>query len=120
MERDLRQRTSNAFPKEYVDFHPEISDFDGLVKGHPDFMWEGNPGDFKSVLKDEYLPQGRLPRRVYWQMQAYMLYSKKQSALVIYESKESGLISDYFIRANDAIMIEIDINFQILVKRIKS
>lgn len=117
MERDLRMRAKSAFPKEFEEFHPELSAFDGLVKGHPDFLWEGNPGDFKSVLLDEYLPKTKLPRKVYWQMQAYMFYAKKHSSLVIYESRESGQIVDYFVRENPSIQKEIDINFRILVKR---
>lgn len=117
MERDLRVRAKSAFPNEFEEFHPEISAFGGLVKGHPDFMWEGDPGDFKSVPLDEHLPQNKLPRRVYWQMQAYMLYTKKQRSLVIYESKETGRILDWFVRENKSIQNEIDTNFKILVKR---
>src|SRR5688572_27116849 len=76
MERDLLARIRAVFEFTGGPFAPggEIVAFDGLVKGHPDFRFEGNPSDCKSVPLDEHLPEGKLPRRVYQQMQGYLLY----------------------------------------------
>ncbi|WP_256013184.1 hypothetical protein [Desertivirga xinjiangensis] len=100
MEKDLLNRIQAVYgPRVKVDI--ELSAFDGLVKGHPDFTFDDYPGDCKSVLLDEWLPKdGKLPKKVYWQMQSYMKYAKKDKALVIYESRESGLIIDIWIKQN--------------------
>lgn len=78
------------------------------IKGHPDFGFEGYPADCKSVPLDEHFPSnGKLPRKVYWQMQAYMRFSETQKALVIYESRETGSIRHYWIRENASIQRQI-------------
>lgn len=119
MEADLKKRMRAAFPTSYAEC-PEISAFNGLVKGHPDFTFDSNPADFKSVTLDEYLPKVKLPRKVYWQMQGYMLYSNTNRALVIYESRESGKIIDWWLVPNKSIQEEIHTNFTILTNRIKN
>ena len=43
MEEDLVMRIQKAFP-EQLGFGGEITAFDGLVKGHPDFSFEDDPG----------------------------------------------------------------------------
>lgn len=119
MEFDLLQRLSGAFPGRISGFN-EISAYNGLVKGHPDFSFDDYPGDCKSVLKDEWIPEpGKLPRKVYWQMQGYMLYSKKSIALVIYESRESGYIKVFWIDSNYWIFDKIDKKMRNVVKTIK-
>ena len=50
MEADLRARMKLAFGSDRVGPSFEISAFDGLVKGHPDFSFDTYPGDCKSVL----------------------------------------------------------------------
>jgi len=111
MERDLIERVKQVFSFTGGPYSAggEIVAFDGLVKGHPDFCFEGHPADCKSVPEDKHLPDPyKLPRRVYMQMQGYMHYGQHDRALVIYESRESGLINDYWIRANLAVQQEID------------
>jgi len=117
MERDLKERISKVFPDQ-VKFGIEIEAFQGMVLGHPDFFFAGYPADCKSVPLDEHLPGGKLPRRVYWQMQAYMKYSLKSQALVIYESRETGRIMHYWIRENLAIQAEINHKLQRVVEAI--
>ena len=64
MEDDLIGRMSDTFGFRVHPFN-EISAYDGIVKGHPDFGFEGDPGDCKSVLMDDWVPEkGRLPRKV--------------------------------------------------------
>src|SRR5690606_15401377 len=99
-----------VFPGQAVAPFPEIRMQWGLVSiaGHPDLSFNGYPADCKSVPLDEHLPKdGKLPRKVYWQMQAYMFYTQKDRALVIYESRETGLIRHYWIRANLSIQRQI-------------
>lgn len=118
MENDLVKRLIQIFGNK-IRLNAEIQAFDGLVKGHPDFLFEGYPGDCKSVLMDEWLPDGRLPRRVYWQMQGYMKYSTAEKALVVYESRETGIPKAFWIYANRAVQTEIDNKLTEAVKRIK-
>lgn len=104
-----------------ISTHIEYTAFDGLVKGHPDLAYSGFPGDCKSVLKDEWLPKdGKLPNRIYWQLQAYMLYGGAYKALVIFESRETGLLYDTWIRENLTIQREINNKFSKAVQRIRS
>lgn len=111
MEADLKARIKGAFPDRYS-VAVEASAFDGRVKGHPDFMFDGMPGDCKSVALDEHLPQGRVPRKVYWQMQGYMLYLNKGKSLVIYESRSTGKLLDFWIPANLTIQEQIHDKFE--------
>ena len=110
MEKDLLKRIGACFPRQAVYPFPEISMLWGhvLIQGHPDFSFEGYPGDCKTVPLDEHFPrEGKLPRKVYWQMQAYMRFSEKEKGLVIYESRETGAIRHYWIRANESVQRQI-------------
>lgn len=118
MERDLMQRIIAVFG-ERIKTDVEYTAFDGLVQGHPDFEIDGLPGDCKSVLMDDWLPKEKLPRRIYWQMQAYMLYSGKPRAVAIFESRESGKLVDFWIAENKKIQLEIDSKFTLAVGLIR-
>lgn len=117
MEADLKARIKGAFPTRYKD-GVEVSAFGGKVKGHPDFMFDGFPSDCKSVPLDEHLPQGRVPRKVYWQMQGYMLYLNTSTSLVIYESRATGKLLDFWISANLKIQEEIHDKFTEVIRLI--
>lgn len=119
MEADLKQRIMFAFPAEYSQ-GGEVSAFDGRVKGHPDFRFNGFPGDCKSVPLDEHLPQGRVPRKVFYQMQGYMLYLDKNRALVIYESRETGKLIDFWLVAVPSVQEEIHTKFQMVLRELKA
>jgi hypothetical protein len=107
METDLLYRIKEVF-QDKVQLRVEILDANGLIGGHPDFTFAGYPGDCKSVPLDAHLPEhGRLPRRVYWQLQAYMKYLYKPWAVAVYESRETGKIVDYWIRENKAVQLQI-------------
>ena len=108
MEEDLLKRIKAVYG-DRIKTGIEIVAFDGAVKGHPDFTFDDYPSDCKSVLMDKWLPvRGILPKKIYWQMQAYMKYSGSNKALVIFESRESGKLADYWIRANVGIQNEIE------------
>jgi hypothetical protein len=117
MERDLILRMSKIYEgtgRFVVGY--EINPFNGLIKGHPDFIFDGYPGDCKSVLMDEHLPnQYRLPKKVYWQIQAYMLYMNKSEGIIIYESRESGIIMECRIKENSFIQTEIKDKIEIIL-----
>jgi len=109
MEFDLVMRLSKIYPGK-IKTGTEITGFGGIVKGHPDFMFEGCPGDCKSVLMNDWIPQnGKLPRKVYWQMQGYMKYSETNKSLVIYESREGGRIKAFWVYPNQRIQEEINL-----------
>jgi hypothetical protein len=83
------------------DYQPgfEISLYDGLVKGHTDGVFNGDLLEVKSVALAEYLPKdGKLPRRVSWQVQAYLTFGQTvghirfERAQVVYVARENGEI----------------------------
>lgn len=122
MEKDLKQRLI-ALQDHCFTEHEEITAFDGLVKGHPDLkIWlptERYPADCKSVPLDEHLPELKVPRKVFWQMNGYMLYAKVDRSVVIYESRETGKVRDYWLHANRTIQQEIEIKLNFVVNQIK-
>jgi len=107
MELDLVNRLVNAFGNMRIKTDVEISEFGGRVKGHPDFTFDYYPGDCKSVLMNSWIPEDRLPRKVFWQMQAYMRYLKKDRGVVIYESRELGIIKVFIVNENHEIQEKI-------------
>lgn len=120
MERDLKQRMKSVYAELFNDNPIELTAFDGLIKGHPDFTFDGYPGDFKTVQIDDHLPIDRLPKKVYWQMQGYMLYHKSNKSLVIYESRGSGKIMDFWVYANVKIQDQIHEKFSEVVRTIRN
>lgn len=122
MERDIVHRMKAIYGNAVDTDNTAVSAHDGLVQGHPDFLFNGYPADCKSLLNDEYLPVsgGKLPRRVYWQMQGYMLYMKKDRSLLIYESRQSGLLVDLWVRPNSKIQEEIEQKMLAVIREIKS
>lgn len=122
MERDLIARLQMIYGDRFTPGSLiELQAFDGLFKGHPDFSIDNILGDCKSVLLDEWLPeQGKLPRKVYWQMQAYMLYGKVDNSLVIYESRESGLLREYWLTPNKHVQDLIEQKVQRIGREIPS
>lgn len=96
----------------------EISAFDGKVLGHPDFDFEDDPADCKSVPMDAHIPTGKLPRKVFMQAQGSMWFKKKRRALVIYESRESGIIRHFWVYPIEPVQREIEAKYRNVVKTI--
>lgn len=121
MEKDLLARISKKFPHNVITT-VEYEAYDGLVKGHPDFLFNGYPGDCKTVPLEEYLPENerRLSRKIFYQMQAYMLYGKKDKALVVMEARDTGKLRDYWLVANRSVMDIIDNRYRLAVDYWKS
>lgn len=118
MEKDLLMRLKVVYGDRVQIPAPEISAFQNKVKGHPDFNFDKDPADCKSVPMDTHIPTGKLPRKVYMQAQASMLYMKKTRALVLYESRESGIIRHFWVYPVDALQREIDQKFYNVVEKI--
>lgn len=106
------------------DYQPgvTISLYDGLVQGHTDGSFDGSLVEIKSVALDEWLPGfdtpnknhsatqpagTRLPRKTYWQVQAYLRYTRFAKAKAIYLSRESGLLKVFDVDRNNALGSEI-------------
>jgi hypothetical protein len=120
MEADLVKRIMSTFTGR-VQIGIEIRAFDGLVLGHPDFLFDGYPADCKSILMDEWLPRdAALPRRIYWQMQAYMKYGNFTKSLVVLESRETGYIIERWLHPNLAIQSQIDAKLADVVRQIRA
>jgi hypothetical protein len=96
----------------------EISVYDGLVKGHPDCWLDAYPVDVKSFARDEYMPVDRVNKRIYWQMQAYLLYSNSAKGFYVCESRESGLIKVIGANPNPVIQKMIDEKIQQVIEMI--
>lgn len=112
MERDLVGRIMRCFPKEASTDYEEITAFGGLVKGHPDLIFSGYWADCKAVPLDEHMPystpEKRIPSRAYWQLQGYMKYGGGEKALILYESRETGIIRDFWVKASKGVQDAID------------
>jgi len=101
MEDDLISRLIISYPNSIKTGH-EISIENGLIKGHPDFLFNTIPGDIKSVALDEWIPKDKfsLPKKVLWQIQAYMYFMESDKGIIIYESRQSGIIKDFLCYRN--------------------
>jgi hypothetical protein len=88
--------------------YKEIIAYGGLVKGHPDCWLDDCPVDVKSFARDEYMPTDRVHKRIYWQMQAYLLYSNSAKGFYVCESRESGLIKVIGANPNPVVQKMID------------
>lgn len=122
MERDLVQRIMSEFKD--IEFTSHTINFhNGLFKGHPDLVEMDTmvPWDCKSVLKDEWLPESYklIPRKVKYQMNAYMMGLKVNYSYVVYESRESGLIRVYLLMASDHIQDDINLKITNILNKLK-
>jgi len=119
MEADLINRLKNIFGNDLDIANKEIVAVPNLVKGHADGFIFGYPLDCKSVLMDDWIPDSKLPRKVYWQMQSYILYSKSNRGYVIYESRENGKLKVFDVYPNKVIQDEIAEKIERIIKAIK-
>ena len=79
----------------------EINVFDGMVKGHTDGEIKGCLLEIKTVAQADHLPNGKVPARVYWQVQAYMYYGEYRSAYVIYLDRSTGQVRTFDINIDE-------------------
>lgn len=122
MERDLVRRLQCVLEDEvFPGTLQDIIVYDGLVQGHPDFYLNGKPGDVKSVLFDNHVPQhySKIPARVLRQLQAYMYFLPASLGYVIYESRESGIIRVFSIPVNPYMQQQIREQVGLLVEAVR-
>jgi hypothetical protein len=90
----------------------EISIYDGLVQGHTDGEINSDLLEIKTVPLTEHIPRGEIPRRSFWQSQAYMLYGKYSWCLIIYFARDYGAFKVFELRRDlgvgDRIMAKVD------------
>ena len=92
----------------------------GLIKGHPDFRYFRCPGDCKSYLKDEHIPDERnIPAKIYFQLNAYMFYDNSNMAYIVCESRESGMLKVLTVRRNAGVCDKIDRKVQDILQQLK-
>lgn len=118
MEADLLRRLKIVYGDRVTIPAQEISAFDGKVLGHPDFDFDEDPADCKSVPLDAHIPTGKLPRKVYMQAQASMWFKRRRRALVVYESRESGVVRHFWCYPIEPIQREIEEKYANVVKKI--
>jgi len=119
MEADIIDRLKKIYLNR-INIEKTITAYDGLVQGHPDGWLDDFPLDVKSVLCDDWIPETKLPTRIYWQMQGYLLYARKEKAFVIFESRENGIIRVKTITPNYSIQKAIDEKLRKTIQLIKS
>jgi hypothetical protein len=73
---------------------PEICLFDGLVQGHPDGFIGNELLEIKTLPREEWLPKDHiLPKRIWFQVQAYLHYTDRGFAQVVYLARDTGIVS---------------------------
>lgn len=97
----------------------EIKLFDGLVQGHTDGEIAGDLLEIKTVPKDEHIPEGRLPFRVYAQSQSYMNYLRYNRAKVLYFSRESGRWKWFEVERNRSVQVQMDEKVKRMVRLVR-
>lgn len=101
LEADLIQRLKNI---QTVKPAQEISLYDGLVRGHPDGIIGRDLLEIKTVAEEQHFPtEMHLPRRVYWQVQAYLHYTGLKVAQVVYLARANGAICVITSRYNPSL-----------------
>jgi len=71
-----------------------ISLYDGLVQGHTDGLIEGRDIlEIKTVPLEAHIPdRGKLPNRVFYQVQAYLHFLKREWCHVVYVARDTGMV----------------------------
>lgn len=95
--------------RHYIEYDAEFETEDGLFKCHPDLMIDAIPVDCKSILMDEWLPEAyfKVSRKIKYQMQGQLLLSQASKAIIVYESRESGIIKCIDVERDNHIIADI-------------
>jgi hypothetical protein len=78
-----------------------ISLHDGMVQGNTDGRIGEDILEIKTVSYEAHFPDGKLPRRVWWQTQAYMHYLRRRETIILYLSRADGKLRVYPVRYSD-------------------
>lgn len=88
----------------------EICLHDGLVRGHPDGrLADGDLVEIKTIGTVEHIPGSvrEMPRRVFFQAQAYLAYTTARVVHVVYLARDCGRLSVLGVRPTPAVILEI-------------
>jgi hypothetical protein len=94
---------------------------DGLVQGHPDGWIGRDLLEIKSIPREVFIPErGRIPRRIFWQIQAYLHYTSTKYCNLIFIARDNGMLQVYDIKYQPNIGEEIEDRVERLVKAVLS
>lgn len=95
--------------------------YDGLVQGHTDGVLAGvDLLEIKTIPLEQWLPKdGRLPHRVFWQVQAYLHFTQRRYAHVVYLARDSGYAQVYGTRVSDRMGQKITEKLERLVEAVQ-
>jgi hypothetical protein len=102
-----------------------ISLYDGLVQGHPDgfinSFVDHDLLEIKTVAEEQHFPKnGRVGRRIYRQVQAYLHYTKRKRAQVLYLARANGALAVVTLGYNPTVAFEIVGKLEHLVQAVKN
>jgi hypothetical protein len=98
----------------------EICLYDGLVQGHTDGCVGADLLEIKTVPRQEYIPSNRqLPEKVYWQVQAYLHYTQRRYAHIIYLARDSGLVQALGVRRHEETGRKIELKLERIVAAVR-
>lgn len=90
--------------------------FNGLVQGHTDGRIGEALLEIKTLEREDWLPRdGRIPRRHYQQVQAYLHYTQREFAYMVYLARDHGCVTVEGIRRNATVGTSIAEKVQRLV-----
>jgi len=100
---------------------PEVSLHDGLIQGHGDALWDDDLVEIKTVQQVNHFPRdGRVPQRVYHQVQAYLHFFCLQWCQVIYFARDTGQLMVIPVPYNQGKGAQIEAKFNRLVWQVKN
>jgi hypothetical protein len=108
-ERSLRERIEAICRQKNLRWTPPrvLSAYDGLLTGHTDGELEGILVEIKTVpdalILEKIIEHGRVPFKVYSQMNAYMLWGNYKRGLCIYEERTTGTLYVFEVYVNTGI-----------------
>lgn len=100
----------------------EISIHNGLVKGHTDGEISGCLLEIKTVPQTKYLPTNYsigISEKIYWQIQAYMLYGQYAVTLMIYFARDYGQFRIFAFAPDKSVQSKIDQKINRLIGAIR-
>lgn len=99
-----------------------ISAFGGRLTGHTDGSIENTVIEIKTVpdgkILREMASRGRVPFKVYSQVNAYMLWGEYRDALVIYEARGDGALWVTHVTPNKDLQKELDSKVRDVLRQI--
>ena len=94
--------------------------YDGMVQGHTDGVINGDVLEIKTIPFENWFPRERkLPARVYWQVQAYLAYTERRFAHVVYLARDTGYAQVYGLKLHDGMKERIAAKLERMVEAVR-